>query len=54
MDAKVAGFPPDQTTVPVYWVLVIEVTGVAPVTGAVTPVMAVVEIVRRIVGALVA
>ena len=43
--AKVEG-DPDQVTVPVYPVpAVVVVTGVAPVTGAVTPAMAGVEIV---------
>ena len=42
-DAKVEG-DPDQVTVPVYPVpAVVVVTGVAPVTGAVTPAIAAVE-----------
>jgi len=49
--AKVEGFPLSQETVPVYPVpAVTVVTGVAPVTGAVTPAMAVAEIVVSVVG----
>jgi hypothetical protein len=49
-EAKVEGLP-DHETVPVYsdvWVTV--VTGVAPVTGAVTPAMAVPTIVVAVAG----
>jgi hypothetical protein len=49
-EAKVAG-DPDQVTVPVYPVpAVVVVTGVAPVTGAVTPAMAATEIVVAVAG----
>ena len=49
MLAKVVGLP-DQLTVPVYPVPVTVVTGVAPVTGAVTPAMAVAAIVVAVTG----
>ena len=50
MLAKVVGLP-DQLTVPVYPVpAVTVVTGVAPVTGAVTPAMAVAAIVVAVTG----
>jgi hypothetical protein len=46
--AKVEG-DPDQETVPVYPVpAVVAVTGVAPVTGAVTPAIAATEIVESV------
>jgi hypothetical protein len=49
--ANVPGFPWSQETVPVYPVPdVTVVTGVAPVTGAVTPAMAVAEMVVFVVG----
>jgi hypothetical protein len=49
-DAKVEG-DPDQVTVPVYPVpAVVVLTGVAPVTGAVTPATAATEIVVAVAG----
>ena len=49
MEAKVDG-DPDQAIVPLYWALLIDVTGDAPVTGAVTPVIAAVVIVVSVAG----
>ena len=48
--AKVVG-DPDQVTVPVYPMpAVVVVTGVAPLTGAVTPAIALAEIVVSVAG----